>query len=179
MGKHSLIPSLNNFALMARSKITVSCSQLSKSNICYRRDTLFASDFTWSWRNSSCCRHLKLSTFNLITRLLCIPLSHITYSPEASYAHSKKQHYMQRNFRLIWSISANQSNMKVWRQREKKSSTIVVLPICKEQYFINVTYWTSLKEKINLKPNRTLTVVAFAEVIQQEASAWWWMPSES
>lgn len=61
--------------------------------------------------------------------------------------------------------------MKVWRQREKKSSTIVVLPICKEQYFINVTYWTSLKEKINLKPNRTLTVVAFAEVIQQEASA--------
>lgn len=120
MGKHSLIPSLNNFALMARSKITVSCSQLSKSNICYRRDTLFASDFTWSWRNSSCCRHLKLSTFNLITRLLCIPLSHITYSPEASYAHSKKQHYMQRNFRLIWSISANQSNMKVWRQRGKK-----------------------------------------------------------
>lgn len=48
---------------------------------------------------------------------------------------------------------------------------IVMFPVCKEQYFIILTYWTSLKEKINLKTNKTLTVVAFAEVIQQEASA--------
>lgn len=54
----------------------------------------------------------------------------------------------------------------------------------------SVTIWKHLQGTIFYKSSildflenknkyKALTVVAFAEVIQQEASAWWWKPSES